>query len=61
MFSNQRKCDVKSAALQKSLVKAVNIFLAPQVKGCAIITYKHGIYELSHELPKDLTLRILEN
>ena len=65
MFSNQRKCDVKSAALQKSLVKAVagavSIFLAPQVKRCAIITYKHGIYELPHELPKDLTLRILGN
>ena len=24
-------------------------FLSPQVKRCAIITYKHGIYELPHE------------
>ena len=24
------------------------IFLSPQVKRCAIITYKHGIYELPH-------------
>ena len=24
-----------------------------------IITYKHGIYELPHELPKDLRLRKL--
>ena len=30
------------------------IFLSPQVKPCAIITYKHGIYELPHELPNDL-------
>ena len=27
------------------------IFLSPQVKRCAIITYKHSIYELPHELP----------
>ena len=37
------------------------IFLSPQVKRCAIITYKHGIYDLSHELPNNLRLRILEN
>ena len=34
------------------------IFILPQVKRCVIITYKHGIYELphelSHELPNDL-------
>ena len=30
------------------------IFLSPQVKQCAIIFYKHGIYELPHELPNDL-------
>ena len=29
-------------------------FLSPQVKRCAITTYKHGIYELPHELPNDL-------
>ena len=28
------------------------IFLSPQVERYAIITYKHGIYELPHELPK---------
>ena len=32
---------------------------SPQVKRCASITYKHGIYELPHELPNDLRLRIL--
>ena len=33
------------------------IFLSPQVKQCAIITYKHGTYELPHELPNDLQLK----
>ena len=37
------------------------IFLSPQVKGCAIITDKHGIYELPHELPHYLRLRKLGN
>ena len=37
------------------------IFLSPQVRPCAIITYKDGIYELPHKLPKDLRLRILRN
>ena len=37
------------------------IFLSPQVKRCPIITYKHGIYELPHELTNDLRLRILGN
>ena len=32
------------------------IFLSPQVKRWAIITYKHGIYELPHELPNDVRL-----
>ena len=31
-------------------------FFSPQLKRCAIITYKHGIYELSHELPNDLNI-----
>ena len=35
------------------------IFLSPQVKRYVIITFKHGIYKLSHELPNDLRLRIL--
>ena len=26
------------------------IFLSPQVKWCAFTTYKHGIYELPHDL-----------
>ena len=30
------------------------IFILPQVKQCAIITYQYGIYELPHELPNDL-------
>ena len=37
------------------------IFLLPQVERCAIITYKHGTYELPHELLNNLRLRILGN
>ena len=33
------------------------IFFSPQVKRCAIITYKHCIYELPHELPNNLRNR----
>ena len=32
------------------------IFLLPQVKQCAITTYKHGMYDLPHKLPNDLRL-----
>ena len=32
------------------------IFLSPQVKRCAVITYKHDIHELPHMLPNDLSL-----
>ena len=37
------------------------VFLSPQMKRCAVITYKHGIYELPHELPNDLRLKKLGN
>ena len=37
------------------------IFRSPKVKRCAVITYKHGAYELPHEIPNDLRLRILGN
>ena len=37
------------------------IFLSPQVERCAIITYKHGIYELPHEFSNNLRLKILGN
>ena len=43
------------------LFDVYQIFLSPQVKRWAIITYKRGIYELPHELPNDLRLRILGN
>ena len=36
-------------------------FFLAQVKQCAIITNKHGIYELPHELINDLRLMTLEN
>ena len=35
--------------------------LSLQVKWWAIICYKHGVYELRHELPNNLSLRILGN
>ena len=37
------------------------IFLSPQVERWAIISYKHGIYELPHDLLKNLRPRILGN
>ena len=33
------------------------IFISSQVKRCAIITYKHGIYGLPHELLNGSRLR----
>ena len=37
------------------------IYLLPQVKRRAIITYKHDICEFRHELPNDLRLSMLGN
>ena len=37
------------------------ILLSPQVKRSAIISNKHGIYELLYELPNDSRHRILGN
>ena len=37
------------------------IFVSPQVKRIVVISNKHGIYELPHELPNDLRLRNLGN
>ena len=37
------------------------ILLSPEVKPWAIITYKHGMYELPHELLNNLRLTILGN
>ena len=37
------------------------IFFSSQVKRRVIISCKHGIYELPHELVNDLRLRILGN
>ena len=37
------------------------IFASPQKRRCVIITYKDGTYELPHELPNGLGLRILGN
>ena len=37
------------------------MFLSLQVKRIVIISNEHGIYELPHELPNDLRLRIVGN
>ena len=37
------------------------IFSLPRLKRSVIISNKHGIYELPHELPNNLRFRILEN
>ena len=58
-LSKQQALDVDQNAIQQILF--YQIFLPPQVTQWAIITYKHGIYELPHELPNDLRLRILGN
>ena len=39
------------------LLMFYQIFLSPQVKRCAIITYEDGIYELPRALSNDLRLR----
>ena len=36
------------------------IFLSPQVKQSVIISNEHGIYELPHELPNDLSIESYE-
>ena len=35
-------------------------FFTRGLKRCAKFTYKHSIYELSRDFPKDLRLRMLE-
>ena len=35
------------------------IFLSPQVKRSAVITYKNGLFELPHQLLKDLRFKRL--
>ena len=58
--------------MQKKILKTIifiiswdsvfyQIFLSSQVKRCAIITYKHGIYESPHELPNEFRFKIIEN
>ena len=37
------------------------IFVSSQVEQNVIVSNKHGIYNLPHELPSDLRLRILGN
>ena len=37
------------------------IFVSPQVKWIVIISNKHDIYKLPHDLPNNLRLRALGN
>ena len=34
-----------------------SIFFSPQGRRCAIIAYKHGVYEWPRELPNNLRLK----
>ena len=45
----------------RDFVMFYQIFFSPQVKQSVIISNKHVIYGLPHELPYDLRLRILRN
>ena len=38
-----------------------HLFLSSKVRRYTITTYKDGIYELPHELPETVILRILGN
>ena len=53
--------DTISFIILREFSMVCQIFVSPQVKRWAIITYKHCIYELPHELPNNLRLRILGN
>ena len=44
-----------------NILRFLDVFLSPQMQRWEVITYKHGIYQLPHELPKDLRLRILSH
>ena len=60
-FSKQPKIPTISCIIFWDFSMFYKIFLSPQVKRWAIITYKHGIYKLPHEFVNDLRLRILGN
>ena len=55
----KKKLQKISLIIFEDFLMFYQIFVSPQVKRWGIITYKHGIYELSHEFPNDLRLRIL--
>ena len=56
--------DVESTITFINILRLFDVLpnlLLPQVKRGVIITYEHDIYELPHELPNDVSLRILGN
>ena len=50
-----------SVLIFRDILMLDQIFLSPQVKQSVIINDKHSIYELSHELPNKLRLKVLNN
>ena len=65
LFEVDKKDATISFIIFRDFSMFYQIFLSPQVKRWAIITYEHGIYELPHELQNNLrilgNLRILRN
>ena len=62
LHDKETMCDLQSFSDRFFFfVHVLPVFLSSQIKLCAIISYKHGIYELPHELPNELRLRILGN
>ena len=62
LHHKETMCDLQSFSDRCFFfVHVLPLFLSPQMKLCAIISYKHGIYELPHALPNELRLRILGN
>ena len=59
MPHTQKKIEAILLLIFRYFLMFYQIFLSPQVKRCATITNKHGIFELPHELANDLRLRIL--
>ena len=57
---NKRKKKLQTImAIFSDILMFDQILLSPQVKGSMIISNKHGMYELPHNLPEDLRLRSL--
>ena len=56
-----RRFNDKSTIMDTIFLILYPTFYSPQIKRSVIISNKHSIYELPHQLPNDLRLRFLEN